>query len=139
MVNLPKKFYGMGTLSTSSFGRNFMRSFYGLNEYPMDIIDREDEFLIRVAIPGATNVSVSVEDTVLLLDVDRDSSEEAEEGQFNIQGITDYAFSKTLSLSNTNIDVDKITSKYSKGILEVTLPKTEEAKPKIIPVDVVME
>jgi HSP20 family protein len=116
-----------------------MRSFYGLNEYPMDIIDREDEFLIRVAIPGATNVSVSVEDTVLLLDVDRDSSEEAEEGQFNIQGITDYAFSKTLSLSNTNIDVDKITSKYSKGILEVTLPKTEEAKPKIIPVDVVME
>ena len=133
MVNL------MGTLSTTSFGRNFMRSFYGLNEYPMDIIDREDEFLIRVAIPGATNVAVSVEDTSLLIDVDRDTSEEPEKGQFNIQGITDYEFSKTLSLSNTNIDVEQITSKYSRGILEITLPKTEEAKPKIIPVDVSME
>ena len=129
MVNL------MGTLSTTSFGRNFMRSFYGLNEYPMDII----EFLIRVAIPGATNVAVSVEDTSLLIDVDRDTSEEPEEGQFNIQGITDYEFSKTLSLSNTNIDVEQITSKYSRGILEITLPKTEEANPKIIPVDVSME
>ena len=119
---------------------NFMRSFYGMNtQHPMDIIDREAEYMIRVSTPGATDVSVSVEDNALLIDVERDLSQENEEGQFNIQGISDYKFSKTLSLSNTNVDVDQITSKYSKGILEITLPKTEEAKPKVIPVDVEME
>ena len=120
---------------------NFVRSFYGMDtQRPMDIIDREEEYLIRVSIPGATDVSVSVEDNSLLIDVERDLSEsEQEEGQFNIHGISDYKFSKTLSLNNTNVDVDKITSKYSKGILEITLPKTEEAKPKVIPVDVAME
>jgi len=117
-----------------------MRSFYGMNtQHPMDIIDREAEYMIRVSTPGATDVSVSVEDNALLIDVERDLSQENEEGQFNIQGISDYKFSKTLSLSNTNVDVDQITSKYSKGILEITLPKTEEAKPKVIPVDVAME
>ena len=119
---------------------NFMRSFYGMNtQHPMDIIDREDEYLIRVSTPGATDVSVSVEDSSLLIDVERDLSGKTESGQFNIQGILDYKFTKNLSLSNTNIDVDKITSKYSKGILEILLPKTEEAKPQVIPVDVTME
>jgi HSP20 family molecular chaperone IbpA len=34
------------------------------------------------------------------------------------------------------VDVEKIKAKYKDGILEVTLPKTEEAKPKSIPVEV---
>ena len=90
---------------------NFVRSFYGQDIlHPMDII----------------------------IDMERSLSEE-EQGQFNIKGILDYSFSKTLSLNDANIDVAKITSKYSKGILEITLPKTEEAKPKVIPVDVTME
>jgi len=118
---------------------NFMRSFYGMNtQHPMDIIDREEEYLIRVSAPGATDVSVSVEDNSLLIDVERESTE-TEAGQFNIQGISNYTFSKTLSLNNTNIDVEHITSKYAKGILEVLLPKTAEAKPTVIPVDVIME
>tara|TARA_R110000823_G_C15795935_1_gene486663 strand:+ start:429 stop:824 length:396 start_codon:yes stop_codon:yes gene_type:complete len=118
---------------------NFVRSFYGQDIlHPMDIIDREEEYFIRVSSPGATDVSVSVEDSSLIIDMERSLSEE-EQGQFNIKGILDYSFSKTLSLNDANIDVAKITSKYSKGILEITLPKTEEAKPKVIPVDVTME
>jgi len=118
---------------------NFVRSFYGQDIlHPMDIIDREEEYFIRVSSPGATDVSVSVEDSSLIIDMERSLSEE-EQGQFNIKGILDYSFSKTLSLNDANIDVAKITSKYSKGILEITLPKTAEAKPKVIPVDVTME
>jgi HSP20 family protein len=118
---------------------NFVRSFYGQDIlHPMDIIDREEEYFIRVSSPGATDVSVSVEDSSLIIDMERSLSEE-EQGQFNIKGILDYSFSKTLSLNDANIDVAKITSKYAKGILEITLPKTEEAKPKVIPVDVTME
>jgi|ETNvirenome_6_85_1030632.scaffolds.fasta_scaffold207776_2 HSP20 family protein len=117
---------------------SFVRSFYGMNiQHPIDIIDRPEDYCVRVAAPGATDVSVSIEDSSLLIDMERTTPNEEE--QFNIKGILDYSFSKTLNLSNANIDVDQITSKYSKGILEIILPKTEEAKPQVIPVDVTME
>tara|TARA_R100000152_G_C6712099_1_gene139545 strand:+ start:324 stop:713 length:390 start_codon:yes stop_codon:yes gene_type:complete len=102
-----------------------------------NVIEHVDRFEVSVAYPGATDVNVSVKDNILSLKLERKVDEvDPQTAKYHVKGINNYTFSKNLSLTNANIDENKITSSYKKGILNITMPKNEAAQPKVIEVKV---
>tara|TARA_R110002020_G_scaffold112529_4_gene258863 strand:+ start:96 stop:482 length:387 start_codon:yes stop_codon:yes gene_type:complete len=102
-----------------------------------DVIEHPDRFEISVAYPGATDVNVTVEDNILNMQLTREAKEIDEDvSKYHVRGIQNYSFNKKVSLAKVNVDQDKITSSYKKGILTIVMPKSESAKPKVIAVKV---
>jgi len=104
----------------------------------MDIVERSSGYEIAVAAPGANeDITVSVEDNTLNIEIARDTSEKDTDGIVSShKGIQDYAFNRKISLEKASIETDKITSGYKNGILTITLPKSAVAQPKKIAVKV---
>jgi HSP20 family protein len=102
----------------------------------MDIIEREKEYEIRVAAPGATkDIDVNVEGTYLNIEVCRETETPGSDTML-MRGIKDFCFKRRVSLENGKIDLTNIKSIYKNGILTITLPKTAEVQMKKIPVSV---
>ena len=104
----------------------------------MDILDRANEYEIRVAAPGATkDIEVNIENGYLNIEICRETEPENSENTsetFAMRGIKDFCFKRRVSLANSRINLDEISSVYKNGILTIVLPKTAEAQPKKIPV-----
>ena len=109
----------------------------GTGTRTFDVIEHTDRFEISVAYPGATEVNVTVEDNVLNMQMARKAEDiDSATSKYHVRGIHTYSFNKRVSLVKVNIDQDKITSSYKKGILNIVMPKSESAKPKMIEVKV---
>ena len=61
---------------------------------------------------------------------------DAATSKYHVRGINNFSFNKKVSLAKANIDQEKITSSYKRGILTIVMPKSESAKPKVIAVKV---
>lgn len=107
----------------------------GVKRYPLDIIESENEYTVKVSLPGINkgNLSVSIEKDVLTIEA-KTSKEEKEEGTYLYQGIQISDYKRQISVEDYGIDTKKVSSKYKNGILTINLPKTKESKPKIIEV-----
>jgi HSP20 family protein len=97
----------------------------------------KDNFVIRAELPGLKreDIDVSLQDGALVISGER-KVEKAEEGtEVHRQERYYGKFQRALTLSEL-VAADKVKADYKDGILTVTLPKTEEAKPKKIDVSV---
>tara|TARA_R110002020_G_scaffold65194_2_gene172281 strand:- start:238 stop:633 length:396 start_codon:yes stop_codon:yes gene_type:complete len=113
------------------------QSGYGEGTRSFDVIEHTDSFEVRVAYPGATDVNVSVEDNILNMQLTRKVDEiDAATSKYHVRGINNFSFNKKVSLAKVNIDQEKISSSYKRGILTIVMPKSEDAKPKVIAVKV---
>ncbi len=104
---------------------------YGAWIPPVDIFERGEALVIRAEIPGvqAGDVDVRVENGVLTLQGQRTREEDVEErSAFRLERQFG-AFTRSFSLPTT-VDAAKIGAKLRDGVLEIVLPKAEEAKPK---------
>ncbi len=99
----------------------------------VDIYENEHAITLKAELPGVDpkTVDIRLENNVLTLrgerpfDVDRDK-----ESVLRME--RPYGtFTRTFSISSV-VDDSKITAKYDSGVLTVTLPKKEQAKPKRI-------
>ncbi|MEA2126806.1 MAG: hypothetical protein QOI80_3588 [Solirubrobacteraceae bacterium] len=97
----------------------------------MDLVENADHFVLRADLPGLKleDVKIEVEDGTLTLAGERARDpREAKDGLFRLE--RPYgAFSRTLTLPK-GIDVDAITATFADGVLEVAIPKPEQAKPR---------
>jgi len=104
----------------------------------MDIIERDDEFEVRVAVPGAKkeNLSVTLEKGSLHINVSGGERDEKE--NYLLKGLKQFDFDRVISnIIDYNVKVSEISSIYKDGILSITLPKEEEEKPLSIDVEVI--
>jgi len=104
----------------------------------LDVVEREDEYVVRTEIPGARkeDIEVSVENGVLTISAETKSETEEKEGERVIRQERRYGrYLRSLRLDKT-VDDKKVKASYRDGILELRLPKAEEVKPKKITVDV---
>jgi HSP20 family protein len=104
----------------------------------LDVIEREDEFLVKAELPGVKkdDIEVSLEDGVLTITAETKSETEEKEGERVIRQERRYGkYLRSLRLGK-EIDERKVKAAYKDGVLELTLPKAEEVKPKKISVDV---
>jgi len=103
----------------------------------LDVREDADNFVIRAELPGLKrdDINVSLQDGALVISGER-TVEKVEEGvEVHRQERYYGKFQRALSLP-APVAADKIKAQYKDGVLTVTLPKTEEAKPKQIDVSV---
>ena len=101
----------------------------------VDILEEEDHFLIKADLPGMSesDIDIRVHDGMLLLSGKRDD-ERAEEREGSYYRERRHgSFSRQFKLGS-NVDPETIEATYNNGVLEVKLPKKEEAKPRQIKV-----
>jgi len=96
----------------------------------VDVHETEDEYLVKVDLPGvkADDVSVEVNENVLSLSGSRVPEET---GQAQLIERPYGSFVRTLTLPQ-GVDSDSIEAGYQDGVLELRIPKPAEQKPKKI-------
>ena len=101
----------------------------------VDLHEDKDNVVVRAELPGMTKeaIGISLHEGVLTLSGERKFDEPSQDAAVCRSERFVGRFQRTLSLP-APVNPDKVTATYRDGILTVTLPKTEEAKPKQIAV-----
>ena len=103
----------------------------------VDILETEDAVVVKAEIPGVERdqIAVEIKDGILTLHGERKFEKEVKEENYHRIERAYGTFHRSFSLPSS-VEQDKISAKFNEGVLEVTLPKKERAKPKQIKVDV---
>jgi HSP20 family protein len=103
----------------------------------VDIFEHEGNLVLRAELPGIEpkDVDVHVENNVLTLRGERKFESEVKREKYHRVERAYGTFSRSFTLPNV-VDTEKIKAEYKDGMLQVTLPQREEAKPKQIQVAV---
>src|SRR5688500_7179563 len=98
-----------------------------------DIYESENELFVNLDLPGVDPklVDVRVENNVLTIRGERQFEEKQNKENYHRVERSYGAFARSFTLS-TAVDADKIRASYKAGVLSITLPKAEAAKPKRI-------
>jgi len=101
----------------------------------LDLYEDKENVVVRAEVPGMRkeDIEISLHDGVLTLSGERKLEEKSKDAEVYRSERFVGRFQRTLTLP-APVNADKVNATYSDGILTVTLPKTEEAKPKHIPV-----
>ena len=104
---------------------------------PVDIYETEDAIVLKAELPGIDpkDVEVRVEDNTLYLKGERNYEKEVNEQNYHRIERSYGSFARSFSLPNS-ISAEKVKAEYKDGLLTLTMPKREEAKPKTIKNDV---
>lgn len=96
------------------------------------ISEDRDNFFIKVEMPGMTkeDVKIAVENNVLSINGVKKQEKKTEETNLITNEIYYGEFSRSFNLSN-DIKIDSIDAEFRDGVLNITLPKVEEAKPVV--------
>ena len=115
--------------------------FEDANESPVnwkplvDIAETESEFILTADLPGITkeDVSVSFEDDTLTVTGERKQESTTEETNYYRTERAYGRFSRSFTFPK-GIKADKIEAKFDNGVLQVSVPKTADSKPRKIKV-----
>jgi len=102
-----------------------------------DVYEDGNEIVLSIEIPGVNkdNIKVTVENNILTVSGERKQEREEKKENYHRIERAYGSFSRSFSLPNT-VDSNNIKASYKNGVLELVLPKKEEAKPKAINVKV---
>jgi HSP20 family protein len=103
----------------------------------LDLHEDNDNFVVKIELPGMKkeDIDVSLHDGSLSISGERKSEEKFEGADIYRSERYFGHFHRTITLP-AEVAPDKIRAQYKDGVLTVTLPKAEEAKPKQIDVQV---
>ena len=104
---------------------------------PVDIYETDDAIVLKAELPGIDpkDVEVRVEDNTLYLKGERKYEKEVKEQNYHRIERSYGSFARSFSLPSS-INAEKVKAEYKDGLLTLTMPKREEAKPKTIKIDV---
>lgn len=120
----------------NSFIRNEQDDNYmnGCNCKPAtNVFETENEFKVEIMLPGfkKEDVQLNYHENVLTVKVDLPEKQEGQEQEYKYQhrefGL--YSFERKFRIPKT-VNADSINARFENGILELVLPKKEEALPK---------
>ena len=105
---------------------------------PVDIVEDKDQVRIAAELPGVKpeDVTITVENNVLSIRGEKNTERHDESGTRAQRFERSYgSFERSFTLPGT-VDAERIEARYEHGMLYVTLPKAERAKPRQITVQV---
>lgn len=125
-----------------------IRSFFNWN-YPfhhttgdavaprVDVEENENEYRLSAELPGMKNedISVTLADNALTISGEKKAEREMNENNCHCSERRYGKFSRSFNFAHA-VKSDAISADYREGVLYITVPKTEEAKPKQIQVKV---
>ncbi len=136
-----REFAGMATRLNRAFDPRFWddeeRESMGRWNPPVDIYESENDIVLQAELPGLKKdeIDVRVEKNVLTLNGQRERENEVKEDGYYRSERAYGSFSRSFTLPTT-VDATKIAATYRDGVLTLTLPKVEQAKPRQIEVKV---
>lgn len=104
----------------------------------IDVHDSKDNILVRADVPGLKKegLDISIEGDRLVIRGEKKSEKETHEKGGLVRSERFYgAFHRQIQLPNA-VDETKAKANYKDGVLELVLPKKEEARPKQIKIDI---
>jgi len=103
----------------------------------VDIAEKQDEYIVKMELPGVNKDDVKINLESNILTIKGEKKQEKEEMEKNLHRIErSYgSFQRSFTLPTT-VKSDKIDAVFKDGVLSISLPKAEEAKPKQIEVKV---
>lgn len=101
----------------------------------IDIIENDDNFVIKVYMPGVSkeNIFLKIEDNVLTVFGKVDLNH-VEDERFILREKSYGHYFRQFDLADI-IDTEKIEAKLENGLLNITLPKHEKIKPRVISIN----
>jgi HSP20 family protein len=125
----------------SLFGEDFFRPLRALTERrgeqgwlpPVDIRETEEAYLVTAELPGLTkkDVDVTVENSILTLSGERRWEKSSESETYHRMERAFGRFSRSFTLPH-QVEADKVKANFKDGLLTVSIPKAEQAKPRRI-------
>ena len=103
----------------------------------LDLYEDKDSFTIKAELPGMKkeDIDISLHNGSLSISGERKTEDKFESSEVYRAERFVGRFQRTVALP-TSVAMDKVKAQYKDGVLTITLPKTEEAKPKHIEVRV---
>lgn len=101
------------------------------DRFPVDLYEDKDNTYVRADLPGVKREDIHVELVDGYLTIAATRKVPAADGKTE----QSFSFSRSVSVAN-DVHTDQVVAAYENGVLTVTLPKREEAKPKKISVAV---
>jgi HSP20 family protein len=113
------------------------KPFNGAFAPAIDVSEDKDNLIVKADLPGLTkdDVEITLQDNVLTLRGEKKQESETKEENFYRMERVHGVFSRSFELPVT-VNANKVAATFKDGVLQITLPKTEEAKPKQIKVNV---
>jgi HSP20 family protein len=125
---------------SSLFDENF-RSWRGAETLArwapaVDIHEKDNAIVLSAELPGMAmeDIDVEVHGGVLTIRGEKKFENEAKEENYHIVERQYGSFERSFTLPTT-VNADDVKAAYKAGVLEVTLPKVEAAKPKKVSID----
>jgi HSP20 family protein len=97
---------------------------------PMDLVETEDNLVLRADLPGVDekDIDIEVKDGVLTVCGERKSQHEQKREGFHRVERSFGRFSRSLELPK-GVEADSVSASFERGVLEVRMPKPAERKP----------
>ena len=112
-------------------------AYWGEGNLSLDVYHTPESLVIRAAIPGVKpeDVDVAVTGNILTIKGEAKGEEEVKERSYLLRERRYGGFSRTVTLPR-GLKTDEIDATYDEGVLTLTIPKAEEARPRAIKVNV---
>lgn len=109
----------------------------GIREPAIDVYEDGDDIVVKAEMPGVDldDIEVTVTDNMLVLRGEKQKEEEADEGDYYRSERVYGAFVRSIPLP-AEADAQKASASFNNGVLEIRLPKAEEAKKRQVKVNV---
>ena len=103
----------------------------------VDVYETDDSYVLKADLPGVTkeDIKIDINKNTLTIKGEKKSEEKVEKENYVRVERSYGSFSRSFSLSD-KVNTENIKANYKDGVLEITLPKKEEVKPKEIKVEV---
>ncbi|MDG5799211.1 Hsp20/alpha crystallin family protein [Marinilabiliaceae bacterium ANBcel2] len=125
IANIFDDFFGGDIFNTPSVaGKTTMPS--------VNVRENDDEYFIEVAAPGLNknDFKVEVNNNVLTISCEKEENKEEKDEGFTRREFCYSGFRRSFAIPRNEVDESKIDARYKDGILNITLKKREEVKPK---------
>jgi len=118
----------------SLFGDSLLE-FNGQRLPNIDVVDRDNEILVRAELPGVEkkDLTISLTDNLLTIKGESKTEKKEEKGDYHRREISSSAFARSFTLPGS-VDSTKAAASLKDGVLEITLPKAESSKKRNIEV-----
>ncbi len=111
-------------------------------ENELDMYEEGDNVIIKVKAPGfkEENIDITIEDGTVCITgkVEEEEEEKDTKRKYYRKEFRSQSFTRRVDLP-VKVEGDKAIADYENGVLKITLPKAEEAKPKTIKVKAKMK
>jgi HSP20 family protein len=105
--------------------------------HSLDVYREKDDLVVKAELPGIKKkeLDISLEDDMLTIKAEKKQEEVTDDADHYISERRFGQYSRTIKLPFP-VDAEKISTTFKNGLLEMRLPKAEEARPKHIDINV---